>query len=320
LPPQVMTQLESTFNAPLIEYYGMTEAASPITCNPLPPRSRKSGSAGIAAGVEVAIMDEAGHLLPAGVTGEIIIRGANVMSGYERNPAANVEAFTRGWFRTGDQGYLDEGGYLFIKGRLKEIINRGGEKISPREVDEVLLDHPAVAQAVTFAVPHATLGQDIAAAVVLREGASATEREIRALALARLADFKVPSQIVVVDEIPKGPTGKPQRIGLAEVLAARLKAELTAPRNSLEAALVQIWSEVLGIEQVGIHDNFFMHSGDSLLAMQVISRIQSAFQVDLPLDAIFLEPTIAGLAQIVADQIAADVDALSEQEVQRLVT
>jgi acyl-CoA synthetase (AMP-forming)/AMP-acid ligase II len=160
-------------------------------------------------------MDEAGRLLGTGATGEVVIRGPGVTAGYENNPQANAAAFVGGWFRTGDQGVLDADGYLSITGRLKEIINRGGEKISPREVDEVLMDHPAVAQAVTFALPHASLGEDVGAAVVLHAGERVSERELRSYAGSRLADFKVPRHIVFVDEIPKGATGKLQRIGLA---------------------------------------------------------------------------------------------------------
>jgi len=218
LPPQVMAELESTFGCPLIEAYGMTEAAHQMTSNPLPPAPRFAGSVGIAAGPDVAIMDEEGRLLPPGDVGEVVIRGPNVTPGYRNNPEANATAFTAGWFRTGDQGVLDGQGYLRLTGRLKEIINRGGEKISPREVDEVLLDHPAVAQVVTFAVPHAMLGEDVAAAVVLKPGTAITERELRAFAAGRLADMKVPRRILFLDEIPKGATGKLQRIGLAAKL------------------------------------------------------------------------------------------------------
>jgi acyl-CoA synthetase (AMP-forming)/AMP-acid ligase II len=218
LPPQVMTALEATFGAPVIEAYGMTEAAHQMASNPLPPRPRHPGSVGVAAGPEVAIMDDQGRLLPAGQTGEVVIRGANVTAGYRNNPDANAAAFSDGWFRTGDQGVMDEAGYLRLTGRLKEIINRGGEKISPREVDEVLLDHPDIRQAVTFAVAHPKLGEDVAAAVVLSDGATTTDRQIREFAATRLADFKVPRTILVVPEIPKGPTGKLQRIGLAEKL------------------------------------------------------------------------------------------------------
>jgi acyl-CoA synthetase (AMP-forming)/AMP-acid ligase II len=218
MPPQVIRELEATFGAPLVEAYGMTEAAHQMASNPLPPGRRIPGTVGTAAGPEVAIMDQQGALLPPGQTGEIVIRGDNVTHGYENNPAANAEAFTNGWFRTGDQGQISALGYVTITGRLKEIINRGGEKISPREVDEVLMDHPAIQQVVTFAVPHAKLGEDVATAVVLREGASLTEKELREFASRRLADFKVPRTVLFLPEIPKGATGKLQRIGLAAKL------------------------------------------------------------------------------------------------------
>ncbi|MCP5371362.1 MAG: AMP-binding protein [Hyphomicrobiales bacterium] len=218
LPPPVMAELEQTFGCPVIEAYGMTEAAHQMASNQLPPGQRKPGTVGPAAGPEVAIMDTAGQILPQGATGEIVIRGPNVFSGYEANPAANAEAFADGWFRTGDQGVLDGDGFLTITGRLKEIINRGGEKIAPREVDDVIQAHPAVDQVVTFALPHPKLGEEVAAVVVLKEGATADERELRDFAAAKLADFKVPRTILFRDEIPKGATGKLQRIGLADKL------------------------------------------------------------------------------------------------------
>jgi acyl-CoA synthetase (AMP-forming)/AMP-acid ligase II len=218
LPPQVLRELEETFRAPVVEAYAMTEASHQMTCNPLPPGERKPGTVGPAAGPEVSVMDESGHHLEPGQVGEIVIRGPNVTPGYENNPEANAKAFTDGWFRTGDQGIMDEDRYVTLTGRLKEIINRGGEKISPKEVDEVLMDHPAIQQVVTFGVPHPKLGEEVAAAVVLREGAEATPSGIRDFAAERLADFKVPRQIFVMDEIPKGPTGKLRRIGLAEQL------------------------------------------------------------------------------------------------------
>ncbi len=218
MPPQVIRELEEAFKAPLIEAYGMTEATHQMTSNPLPPAARKPGTVGRAAGPEVAIMADDGGLLGAGGIGEIVIRGPNVTAGYENNPSANAGAFTNGWFRTGDQGTVDDEGYVSITGRLKEIINRGGEKISPREVDEILMDHPAVAQVVCFGMPHAKLGEEVAAVVVLREGAAATERELAAFVSTRAADYKVPKTILFMDEIPKGATGKLQRIGLAQKL------------------------------------------------------------------------------------------------------
>jgi acyl-CoA synthetase (AMP-forming)/AMP-acid ligase II len=218
MPPQVIREIEEVFGAPLIEAYGMTEATHQMASNPLPPAVRKPGAVGIAAGPEISIMGEDGTLLPRGAVGEIVIRGANVTAGYESNPKANAEAFANGWFRTGDQGVLDADGYLSLTGRLKEIINRGGEKVSPREVDEILMDHPAVAQVVCFGMPHPKLGEEVAAVVVLREGQPATERELQDFVSKRAADFKVPKKILFMDEIPKGATGKLQRIGLAAKL------------------------------------------------------------------------------------------------------
>ena len=218
LPAPVMGELEAVFDAPVIESYGMTEASHQMTSNPLPPGERRPGAVGLAAGPEVAIMDEAGRLLDPGAKGEVAIRGANVTRGYKNNAQANAAAFAQGWFRTGDQGVIGADGHLTLTGRLKEIINRGGEKIAPREVDDVLMTHPAVAQAVTFALPHPKLGEDVAAVIVLREGADAGERELRAHAAESLTDFKVPRTILFRDEIPKGATGKLQRIGLAEKL------------------------------------------------------------------------------------------------------
>ncbi len=229
LPGPVMTKLAEAFGAPVIEAYGMTEAAHQMTSNPLPPKAQKPGAVGLAAGPMVRIAHEAeDRLLGDGAIGEVSISGPNVTPGYEGNPEANAknffEAEGRRWFRTGDQGAFDEEGYLTLTGRLKEIINRGGEKVSPLEVDGVLSDHPAVAQALTFALPHPKLGEEVAAAVVLREGAAATEAEVREFCAARLAAFKVPRKIVFLDEIPKGATGKLQRIGLAEKLGLSAEA------------------------------------------------------------------------------------------------
>jgi acyl-CoA synthetase (AMP-forming)/AMP-acid ligase II len=217
LPGPVMLALEQTFDAPLVESYGMTEAAHQMASNPL-GGLRKPGSVGLPAGPEIAIMDEAGTILKQGAVGEVVIRGPNVTKGYENNPEANAKAFTKGWFRTGDQGAFDDEGYLTLTGRLKELINRGGEKVSPLEVDGVLAAHPAVAQALTFAIPHPMLGEEVGAAIVLRDGAELSERALRDFAATHLADFKVPRKVVFLAEIPKGATGKLQRIGLAEKL------------------------------------------------------------------------------------------------------
>jgi len=218
LPAPVMAEMEKAYGVPVIESYGMTEASHQMASNPLPPRARKPGSVGLAAGPELVILDEEWKVLPRGQVGEVSIRGPNLTPGYEANPEANATSFRDGWFRTGDEGVLDEEGYLRLTGRLKEQINRGGEKFSPLEVDHVLSSHPAVAQVLTFGMPHDKLGEEVAAAVVLREGASATERELHDFCAAHLAHFKIPRKVLFLTEIPKGATGKLQRIGLAEKL------------------------------------------------------------------------------------------------------
>ncbi len=303
LPRHVMRELEQAFDVPVLEAYGMTEASHQICSNPPPPQLRKEGSVGLAAGTEVSIMDGHGDLRASGEVGEVVIRGANVMSGYAANPGANERSFSHGWFRTGDQGYLDNDGYLFIVGRLKEIINRGGEKISPSEVDQVLLDHPAIAEATAFAVTHATLGEDVAAAVVLKTESHTNEQELQAFVTARLAECKVPRRIIIVDHIPRGVTGKVQRAGLAEVFAEALRVDLVAPTNAFEAAVASIYSEVLGIPTVGRDDNFFLLGGDSLRGTQVLSRVRAVFQVNLSIATIFRKSTVAGLADEIAQSL-----------------
>ena len=302
LPPQIMRGLEELFNAPMIEAYGMTEASHQMTSNPLPPLARKPGSVGIAAGPEVKIMDNMGNFLAVGETGEIVIKGENVTTGYENNPGANKDAIIGGWFRTGDEGVMDTEGYLTITGRLKEMINRGGEKIIPREVDEILLSHPAVAQAVTFALTHSSLGEDVAAAVVLKNGLSVSEKELRDFVFSKLADYKVPSQIIFVNEIPKGPTGKMQRIGLAKLLISKLEPVYLKPQNSLEESLVAIWQEILGVIKIGIHNNFFSLGGDSLSALAVTTAIEEQLGKKIDPSILFRSPTIEQLsAQITGE-------------------
>ncbi len=314
LAPKVMEDLEAMFNAPVIEAYGMTEASHQMACNPLPPLARKPGSVGPAAGPEVAIMEEIGNqLLETSQVGEIVIRGENVTLGYANNPEANQKAFSNGWFRTGDQGYRDEDGYFFITGRLKEIINRGGEKISPREIDEILLGHPAVVQALAFALPDPVLGEDVAA-VVVRKDPSLTERDLRQYASEHLAHFKVPKHIVFKDEIPKGPTGKLQRIGLAEKLGldkikvASHAAESIPPTTPVELTLAELWCDVLKLSKVGVNQGFLNLGGDSMLASLLVGRIQQMLEIDLTLIDFFEAPTIAEQAIIVENLILEKIE------------
>jgi oxalate---CoA ligase len=219
LPPATMAELERQFGAPVLEAYGMTEASHQIATNPLPPASRKPVSVGRGSNVEVAVMDKAGLLLQPGCSGEVVIRGANVITGYEDNSEANQSSFTNGWFRTGDEGVLDSDGYLVLTSRIKELIVRGGEKISPREVDEVLALHPSVAEVATFGIAHKVYGEEVVSAVALR--APATEAELIAFCRSRLVEFKCPKKLYIVDHIPRTDTGKIQRRIVREKLTGQ---------------------------------------------------------------------------------------------------
>jgi acyl-CoA synthetase (AMP-forming)/AMP-acid ligase II len=216
LSPEVMHKMEEIFGVPLLEAYGMTEAAHQMSSNPLPPRAHKPGSVGVPCGVQVSIINGHGHHMGIDKRGEVVIRGANVFSGYENNDEANGSSFRDGWFRTGDEGLLDQDGYLHLTGRLKEQINRAGEKISPREIDKILLKHPAVSEAVTFGFAHPTLNEEVAAAVVLREEVS--ESMLLKFCGERLADFKCPKKLFFVASIPQTATGKIRRSELAAAL------------------------------------------------------------------------------------------------------
>jgi len=324
LPPSVMAELEHLLGVPVIEAYGMTEAAHQIASNPLPPGERKPGSVGLPAGPRVAVMDDSGRLLPNGERGEIVLRGANITAGYAHAEGANARAFTDGWFRTGDQGHMDSEGYLFITGRLKEQINRGGQKISPHEVDEVLLAHPGIAQAVTFAIAHPTLGEEVGAAIVLAEGSTLDPAQVREFASVRLAFYKVPSRVVILDEIPKGPTGKVQRIGLAAKLgltasvqrAPTGEQERVLPRTPLEAHIAQVWREALRVEPIGVEDNFLALGGDSILAAQVVGRLRKALGVDLRLVHFLETPTVTAMALKI---VQLQAERLPASELERLL-
>ena len=307
LPPPLMKSLEEALEAPVIEAYGMTEASHQISTNPLSPDSRKPGSVGLAGATEIAVVDGRGRFLPAGGSGEVVIRGPAVTAGYRSPVEANEEAFLDGWFRTGDRGRIDEDGYLHLEGRIKELINRGGEKIAPREIDEVLLDHPQVAQAVTFAIPHPTLGEEVAAAVVLRAGSDVTEQELSRFSARRLAAYKVPRRFVVLDEIPKGPTGKPKRIGLAETLglmdsgrdgAASGATGTRTPGTEVERAVAALWCEVLRVPDVGAEDDFFALGGDSIQAATLLRRVEETWEREIPLEDFADGLTVARMARV----------------------
>jgi acyl-CoA synthetase (AMP-forming)/AMP-acid ligase II len=330
LPPKVFADLEAQWQAPVIESYGMTEATHQMTSNPMPPGVQKPGSVGVPAGPEVAVLDESGKPLPAGKTGAIVIRGASVTQGYANNEAANKEAFVNGWFHTGDQGYFDEDGYLFLTGRLKEMVNRGGENIAPREIDEALLEHPAVAQATAFAVPHESLGEDLAAAVVLKSGQSVDESALRELPCRKGCRL----QGALPDCICSANTERGQQenfnaSALHEKLADALTVEFAKAETRSETLVADAYKEVIGLELVGMNDNFFFLGGDSLKAMRVVARINQSTGQSFPVSAVFRFPTPRSLAAEVDkamengdDDLDALVDELSKlppEEVARLL-
>ncbi|WP_406403163.1 non-ribosomal peptide synthetase [Streptomyces uncialis] len=307
LPGPVLNALEDVFRAPVIEAYGMTEAGSLVTSNPLPPGNRKLRSVGIPVGEPVTVLDKAGRPLGPGQSGEIAIRGANVTAGYEHNPEANRVAFTDGWFRTGDEGRLDEDGYLYIVGRSKEIINRGGSKVSPAEVDDVLTGHPAVKIAVAFGLPHPTLGEDLAVAIVPHTGTTVTEREIREFAAERVADHKVPSRVFLMAEVPKSPAGKVQRLKLAEIVATATAGPTREPRGPLERRIAALWAEVLERDRVAPDENFFDLGGNSLLLARLSARLHDTLGRELPVVVLTMYPTVSSLAAHLAGDGNAEV-------------
>ncbi|MCX6904764.1 MAG: AMP-binding protein, partial [Verrucomicrobia bacterium] len=295
IAPTMVEGLEEAFKVPVLVAYAMTEVPH-IACNPV--HRRKPNSVGISVLPEISIMGEDGYLLPRGAIGEVVVRGPAVCQGYETSQEALGTCGKEGWFHTGDLGWLDEDGYLFLTGRIKEIINRGGQKISPRELDEALLTHPDVREAVAFAVSHATLGEDIAAAVVPKDGRHLNEDELREFVARRLSDFKVPSRIVVVDEIPLGSTGKVQRLGLADKLANKLAVAYEHPAPGLEQLVAGVFQQTLRWPQaIGKNDNFFLLGGDSLRGMQAVAKLSDALALATPPTTLFWKPTVAGLAK-----------------------
>ena len=300
LAPDVLGELEALFGVPVIDTYGMTEAATQIAANPL--QQRKAGSVGQPAGPEIAILDSEDRRLPPGRRGEIALRGPTITRGYDNDAAETASAFRDGWFRTGDLGYLDAEGYLFIVGRIKEIIHKGGQKVAPAEVEAALLSHPDVIEAAVFPVPHGRLGADVGAAVVLRQDAKVSAERLRDFARERLAGFKVPGLIRIVPEIPKGAGGKIKRSELAaefsktQPAAGERGSKMALPRSELERQLAGIWAEILDIDQIGIDQDVFALGVDSLAMMQMILRVEERFGVDFSFEDIFDAPTVAALA------------------------
>lgn len=306
--PGLLEHLEATFEVPVLEGFSMTEA-HPITSTLLPPYVRKAGSVGVAVVNEIRIVGPAGDILPPGQTGEILTRGPVVTPGYIKDVQANQRAFFGDWFRTGDLGYMDEDGNLFLTGRLKDLIVRGAEKIAPREIEAVLLDHPAVADAVAFGMPHSRLGEQVAAAVTLRPAMHATEPDLRAFATLRLAQSKTPRRIVIVDALPRTALGKLTRTGLADQfgltgqgndngLSSTVVADPLVPQDSLERQITIIWERVLGRNAIAVNENFFDLGGHSLLAVRLVEEIARECGRRLPVGILYEHGTIAQLSAL----------------------
>ena len=329
LPKSLFEKLSAVFNCPVIQTYGLTEAL-PIASTPFPQYVGKAMTVGVPVS-EVAIIDENGTMVGQGEIGEILVRGPQVFKGYEDNPAATEMVFFNEWFKTGDLGYLDNERYLYITGRLKEIINRGGQKVSPSEVEAVLISHPAVREATVFGVSHLRLGEAVVAAVVLNNSQTITERELRQYSTEKLAPFKVPQQIIIVEEIPKGHMGKFQKNKFSQNFSHLLKPAFKSPSTGTEIALAKIWQDVLGVDMVGRLDNFFAVGGDSLHGMQVLSLVKKRMRVALPAETIFQHTTLKEMADLIwqnqlsegkNDRLSAlltEIELLTEEEAKNIL-
>ncbi|HVP87000.1 MAG TPA: non-ribosomal peptide synthetase [Casimicrobiaceae bacterium] len=295
LPEAEQERLERALGVPVLQAYAMTEGGG-IAHDPPAPVRRRPGSVGPPAGCEVRVLGATGTFLPRKEVGEIVVRGSDVFEGYEDDAEANAAAFHQGWFRTGDLGYLDEDSYLYVVGRIKELINRGGLKVSPTAVDAALMQHPDVIDAAAFGVPHPTLDEDLVAAIVPRAEASVTEQQLRDFLLQRLAGYMVPSRILVESQLPKSALGKVQRAALAERFEADRRSPFMAPRDAHEELVAGFFSQALAGVRVGALDNFFDLGGDSLSGAQVVTRANVALGVSLPVESLFRRPTVAEFA------------------------
>ncbi len=340
LAPARHREFEARFGLPLIEGMGSSEGGAGYFATPPPPALRKIGSPGLPIGIEARVVNGTGRVLPAGQTGEIAVRGPSVMKGYYKDPAATAAVLgSDGWLRTGDLGYLDADGYVFVVGRAKEIINKAGEKIVPREIDELLAAHPAVVEAAAVGVPHPDLGEDVVAYVVLSPGLTVPEDDLSDLCERELGHFKAPTRIHVIERLPRGPSGKVDRLRLIEDAGRRSAAAAgarrsrprppagyLAPRTPVERIIAKSWSAMLGRERIGVHDDFLELGGGSLLAVRILARLDRLLPVSLSLGSFLDHPTIAEQAALIdrellsgdeATRLLAEVEALPDEEVTR---
>ncbi len=303
LDQHIADHLEQIFDAPVVEAYGSSETGF-MSCTALSPQRQKPGSVGQPVHTNLTIVDPEGQEVPIGQEGEIVVKGPNVFSGYENDPNKNIEAFKDGHYHTGDQGYLDEDGYLFITGRIKEMINRGGMKIAPIEIDQAMIKHDAVADAAAIPVSHPSLGEDVAAVVVLHERETLKAQELIKFLGHHLAPYKIPSRIYFRDSLPRTATGKLKRRDLASQIQTQANAFRSGKtgqhtESALEETLLGIWQEAMGISGIGRHDNFFDLGGDSLQAVDLFLLIENRLEQQLSRDILFEAGTIAEMAELI---------------------
>jgi acyl-CoA synthetase (AMP-forming)/AMP-acid ligase II/acyl carrier protein len=298
VPPALRARVESVLGVPVTVVYGMSEAGT-IAESPPPPEAAPEGSVGRPL-TELRIADEQGNFLGSGQLGELWVRGPEVIAAYESPPEANRDSFRDGWFRTGDCGQIDAQGYLHLSGRVKDVINRGGVKISPAYVEAVLADHPAVREAGLFARRHPTLGEDVCAAVVLETGRSASEAELRRFARRRLSAAEVPSRIFATASLPRNAAGKLQRSELSALGETLLRQASEPPQGPHEEQVAGIFRQVLRVNDIGRNDQFFDRGGDSLRAVELLERIREGFGVSLSMDALLENSSVAGLAKVIS--------------------
>jgi acyl-CoA synthetase (AMP-forming)/AMP-acid ligase II/thioesterase domain-containing protein/acyl carrier protein len=294
---------EAMLGVPVLARYALSEAGT-MASNPLPPGKTKPGTVGLPVPGELLIVDEDGKCVPNGTVGQIIVSGPSVTPGYLASEDSIRGELRDGWLRTGDLGRIDDDGYLTIVGREKEVINRGGEKVFPYEVEKALLGHPAVLEAAAFGVPHPRLGENVAAAAVLRPGSAVSEEELKRFLAERLAGFKVPRRILLLSSLPRGHGGKIQRSALSEAYGTASR-EAAAPSRLIEHELRQLWERLLGTQDIGIDDDFFEKGGDSMLATEMLLEVEQLTGKPYP-QAELSTLTIRRIADVVASSQASE--------------
>jgi oxalate---CoA ligase len=305
-PASAIAQYERLFGVPLLENYGMTETASTVCSNLLPPGPRKPGSVGCPIGAEIRIADASGRELSAGSEGEVLLRGPSVITRYASGEAG-PDHFLDGWLRTGDVGRIDEDGCLFILGRTKELIKRGGHSVYPLEVDSAILSHPEVTEAISFSLEHPTLGEELVAAFVPRAGSKVDGNDIRQFLEGKISTYKIPAAIACVGEIPKSATGKSARRAMCSAFSEEFALKSVSPHSELETALLEAWTSASDVPRLGVTDNLFVHGSDPIRAQRVCDDLRQRHELDLSLKDIIRNPTVRMQASLISSRAGLSV-------------